>query len=73
MRCHIQGQGFGNKMYISKLFTVVGYLHTAGFKNRRGINCAKCTLRLQFIAPCFMARLMGDLMIGNHFARCNVT
>ena len=32
MRCHIQGQGFGNKMYISELFTVVGYLHTAGFK-----------------------------------------
>ena len=36
MRCHIKGQGFGNKMYISELFTVVGYLHTAGFKNRRG-------------------------------------
>ena len=32
MRCHI-----GNKMYISELFTVVGYLHTAGFKNHRGI------------------------------------
>ena len=29
---HIQGQGFGNKMYISELFIVVGYLHTAGFK-----------------------------------------
>ena len=43
MRCHIQGQGFGNKMYISELFTVVGYLHTAGFKNRRGINFAKCS------------------------------
>ena len=42
MRCHIQGQGFGNKMYISESFTVVGYLHTAGFKNCRGINCAKC-------------------------------
>ena len=42
MRCHIQGQGFGNKMYISELFTVVGYLHTAGFKNRRGIKFAKC-------------------------------
>ena len=42
MRCHIQGQGFGNKMYISGLFTVVGYLHTAGFKNRWGINFAKC-------------------------------
>ena len=40
--CHIQGQGFGNKMYISELFTVVGYLHTAGFKNHRGINFAKC-------------------------------
>ena len=42
MRCHIQGQGFGNKMYISELFKVVGYLHTAGFKNRIGINFAKC-------------------------------
>ena len=29
-------------MYISDLFTVVGYLHTAGFKNRLGIFCAKC-------------------------------
>ena len=29
-------------MYISELFTVVGYLHTAGFKNRWGINFAKC-------------------------------
>ena len=35
---------FGNKMYISELFTVVGYLHTAGFKNCRGINCAKCII-----------------------------
>ena len=42
MRWHIQGQGFGNKMYISELFTVIGYLHTAGFKTRRGINFAKC-------------------------------
>ena len=42
MRCHMQGQDFGNKMYISELFTVVGYLHTAGFKNRIGINFAKC-------------------------------
>ena len=41
-RCHIQGQGYGNKMFISDLFTVVGYLHTAGFRNRRGINFAKC-------------------------------
>ena len=40
MRCHIQGQG--NKMYISELFTVVGYLHMAGFKNRQEINFAKC-------------------------------
>ena len=31
MKCHIQGQGFGNKIYISELFTVVGYLHTADF------------------------------------------
>ena len=43
MMCHIQGQGFGKKIYISESFTIVGYLHTAGFKNRRGINCAKCT------------------------------
>ena len=43
MRCHIQGQGFGNKMYISELFTVVGYLHTTGFKNCWGIDCAKCS------------------------------
>ena len=42
MRCHIQGQSFGNKMYISEKFTVVGYLHTAGVKNRRGTFCAKC-------------------------------
>ena len=34
----------GNKMYISHLFTVIGYLHTAGFKNRRGIHCVKCNL-----------------------------
>ena len=44
MRCHIQGQGFDNKMYISELFTVAAYMHTAGFKNRLGINFAKCTL-----------------------------
>ena len=42
MRCHIKEQVFGNKMYISELFTVVGYLHTAGFKNRQGTFCAKC-------------------------------
>ena len=47
MRCHIQGQGFGNKMYISELFTVVGYLHTAGFKNCWGIICAKCMFSIQ--------------------------
>ena len=41
MKCHIQGQGFGNKMYISELFTVVGYLPMAGFKNCGGINFAK--------------------------------
>ena len=35
MRCHIQGQSFGNKMYILELFTVVGYLNTAGFKNAK--------------------------------------
>ena len=29
-------------MYISEIFTVVGYLHTAGFKNRWGINFVKC-------------------------------
>ena len=29
-------------MYISDLITVIGYLHTAGFKNHRGINGAKC-------------------------------
>ena len=44
VRCHILGQGFGNKMYISELFTVVGFLHRAGFKNCRGINCVKCRL-----------------------------
>ena len=42
--CHIKEQGFGNKLYISEVFTVVGYLHTAGFKNRRGTFCTKCTL-----------------------------
>ena len=41
-RCHIQGQCFGNKIYISEVFPAVGYFHTAGFKNRRGIFCAKC-------------------------------
>ena len=41
----MQGQGFGNKMYISELFTVVGYLHTAGFKNRIGNYFAKCNRR----------------------------
>ena len=30
-------------MYITDLITVIGYLHTAGFRNRWGINCAKCT------------------------------
>ena len=29
MRCHIQGQGFGNKLYFSEFFTVVCYLKTA--------------------------------------------
>ena len=41
-RCHIQGQGVGNKMYISELLTVVGYLHTDGFKNCQGMFCARC-------------------------------
>ena len=43
-RCHIKGQGFGNKMYISKLFTIVGYFHMAGFKNNQETYCAKCIL-----------------------------
>ena len=43
MRSHIQEQGFGNKMYISELFTVVGYLHTAGSKNHWEIYCTKCS------------------------------
>ena len=47
-RCHFQRQGFGNKMYISELFIVVGYLHTAGFKNRRGTFCAKCVYLLNY-------------------------
>ena len=58
-----QGQGFGNKMYISELFTVVGYLHlhTAGFKKRRRINFAKCT-RL------FMYRMYtGDFSVVSRF------
>ena len=41
-RCHIKEWGFGNKMFISDLITVSEYLHTTGFKNRWGINCAKC-------------------------------
>ena len=47
MKCHIQGQGFCNKMYILELFTVVGYLHTDSFKNRRGIFFCqvKCGIR----------------------------
>ena len=36
-------------MYISDLFTVIGYLHTAGFRNRRGINFAKCRSLLEYI------------------------
>ena len=42
-RCHIKEQGFGNTKFISELFTVVEYLHTAGFKNRGGTFCAKCS------------------------------
>ena len=56
MRCHILGQGFGNKVYISELFTVVGYFYMAGYKNRRGISCAKCTIRRKkgwWILKCF--------------------
>ena len=41
-RCHVKEYGVDNKMYISDLITVFGYLHTAGFKNRRGIDFAKC-------------------------------
>ena len=48
MRCHFQGQGFCNKMYISELFTV-GYLHAAGFKNRRGINFANCIFSFLYL------------------------
>ena len=33
----IKGQGFGNKMYISELFTVVEYFHMDGFENSREI------------------------------------
>ena len=31
-RCYIKECGFGNKMFISELFTAVGYFHTADFK-----------------------------------------
>ena len=53
MRCHIQGQGFGNKMYISELFTVVGYLHTADYKNRQGTFYAKCISVYVYIMSIF--------------------
>ena len=44
---NIKGQGFGNKMHISELFTVAGYFHMAGFINCREIFCAKCTSSAQ--------------------------
>ena len=50
MRCHIQGQGCGNKMHISELFTVIGYLLQAVFKNRRGTFCAKCMFHVHPIS-----------------------
>ena len=58
-------------MYISELFTVVGYLHTTGFKNRRGTFCVKCTsIRLdlyeaqsapKFRVKCLTIKTQGGL------------
>ena len=38
-------------MFISELFTVVGYLHTAGFKNRRGTFLPSVCLTLAVDYP----------------------
>ena len=36
-------------MYISDLFTVVAYLHTAGFKNRRGTFVPSVLIRRAWV------------------------
>ena len=58
-------------MFISDLFTVAGYLHTAGFKNRWGINFAKCLFKdhiLEALSEIVWVRIQlsgcKDMLIG---------
>ena len=66
-------------MYILDLFTVTGYLHTAGFENRRGINFAKCIydpvqrrtlINIISYTP-FVHAIRGN--INEHFSYCMTT
>ena len=55
-------------MYISELLTVVGYLHTAGFKNHRGINFAKCSVKHSITTGTRWTMYQGTLK-GNQVSR----
>ena len=63
-------------MYISELFTVVAYLHTTGFKNRGGINFAKCMfdyiftekIHLNFLKCMQKCRKLVVINDNNNFA-----
>ena len=55
-------------MCISELLTVVGYLHTAGFKIHRGINFAKCSVKHSIITGTRWTMYQGTLK-GNQVSR----
>ena len=66
-----KGKDLATKMCISELFTFVGYLHTAGFKNRRGINFVKCSVSVTLLGsrntvffstnPCNLTSLLTEI------------
>ena len=62
-KCCIKGQGFGNKMHVSELFTIFGSYHLAGFKNHRETFYAKGYVSMHFTIFLKMACLLSFKII----------
>ena len=64
-RCHVKGQGFGYKKYISKLFTYVVYMHMVSSKNQRGFFFVQVFIPFPFCnvwpSSAFVAPLLDDV------------
>ena len=71
--CYIKGYCFGNKMYISELFTDVGYFHMADFKKHRETYCAKCRCTVCTISrqQWFQCHHAAVLLVCRHIDFCS--